>query len=184
MKKLILTIVICLVALAGKAQAPTDSVGVYAVQESGVSPIDLLNYKNVKASVGFASVKTKLEYKGKTSPHHFKGTAKLRIYFGSQTSPSPSWMRMFSPQLSIDEIGIGKFEVKKDSRLLTTMSAKPFRANAGAKETKDVKCQIAEIRPGVYELTISGKPGEYCLMNMLMSGSGYNGVFDFTIEKP
>lgn len=183
MKKILLIFVLCLCALTSKAQTPSDSVGVYAVNADGINPMELINYKNTKISTGFMSAKAKLEFDGATSPNHFKGIAKFRIYFGQ---PSPNDMirlYMFMPNYSIKDFGIGQFEVKKKNRLLTTANMSVFSGgNAGAKQTENITYEAVEIRPGVYDITITGVPGEYCIMHTFRGSAGYGGVFDFTIE--
>lgn len=183
MKKAFIIIALCVCALQLSAQTPSDSVGVYTVNADGINPMELINYKNTKISRGFMSAKAKLEFDGATSPNHFKGTAKFRIYFGQ---PSPNDMvrlYMFMPNYSIKDFGVGQFEVKKKNRLLTTANMSVFSGgNAGAKQTENLSYEVIEVRPGVYDVIVTGKPGEYCIMHTFRGSAGYGGVFDFTIE--
>lgn len=183
MKKIFLILTLCACVLQSKAQTPSDSIGVYAVNGGQTTPVELINYKNTKISKGFMSAKAKLEFDGTTSPNHFKNVAKFRIYFGQ---PSPNDMirlYMFMPNYSIKDFGIGQFEVKKKNRLLTTANMSVFSGgNAGAKQTENLTYEAVEIRPGVYDITVTGVPGEYCIMHTFRGSAGYGGVFDFTIE--
>lgn len=183
MKKAFIIIALCVCALQLSAQTPSDSVGVYTVNADGINPMELINYKNTKISRGFMSAKAKLEFDGATSPNHFKGTAKFRIYFGQ---PSPNDMvrlYMFMPNYSIKDFGVGQFEVKKKNRLLTTANMSVFSGgNAGAKQTENLSYEVIEVHPGVYDVIVTGKPGEYCIMHTFRGSAGYGGVFDFTIE--
>lgn len=183
MKKLFILIALCVCALQSKAQTPTDSIGVYAIDGSTITPVELINHTGTQISRGFMSAKAKLEFSGKTSPHHFKGTAKFRIYFGQPTPYDMMRLYMFMPNYSIKDFGIGQFEVKKDCRRLTTANVSVFSGgNAGAKQTDKITYNAVEIRPGVYEVTVTGSPGEYCIMHTFKGSAGYGGVFDFTIE--
>lgn len=183
MRKALLIIALCVCALQSKAQTPSDSIGVYAVNDGKTTPIELINYKNIKISKGFMSAKTKLEFDGTTSLNHFKNVAKFRIYFGQPNPYDMARLYMFMPNYSIKDFGIGQFEVKKKNRLLTTANMSVFSGvNAGAKQTENLTYEAVEIRPGVYDITVTGAPGEYCIMHTFRGGAGYGGVFDFTIE--
>lgn len=166
-----------------KSQNTSDSIGVYAVMGDVIKPVELINYNNVKISRGFMSAKTKLEFNEKTSPTRFKGAAKFLLYFGQPSSYDMAKLYMFTPTYSVKDFGIGKFEVKKGKRLLTTAKVAVFGSiNTGAEDSEDIAYDVLEVRPGVYELTITGAPGEYCIMHTFRGGAGYGGVFDFTIE--
>lgn len=183
MKKVFLIIALSVCALKLVAQTPTDSIGVYAINGNSVTPVELINYKSTKISKGFMSAKAKLEFSGKTSPHHFKGVAKFKIYFGQPNPMDMMRFYMFMPNYSIKDFGIGKFEVKKDCRQLTTAKISAFSGGvAGAKQSDKINFSSIEVRKGVYEVTISGEPGEYCIMHTFNGSAGYGGVFDFTID--
>lgn len=183
MKKVFLIIALCACALQLKAQTPTDSIGVYAIDGGKITPVELINYTGAQISRGFMSAKAKLEFNGKTSSHHFKGTAKFRIYFGQPNPYDMARLYMFMPNYSIKDFGVGRFEVKKDCRRLTTANISVFSGGkAGAKQTDKITYDTVEIRPGVYEVTVTGLPGEYCIMHTFKGSAGYGGVFDFTIE--
>lgn len=184
MKKLFLVLaIICWRAFAVNAQTATDSIGVYAINNGAVTPVELINYKNTKISKGFMSAKAKLEFNGKTSPNHFRDVAKFRVFFGQPSPDKAVKLFMFTPSYSISDFGIGQFEVKKENRLLTTANISAFSGgSSGAKQTDNITYDVVEVRPGVYDITITGKPGEYCIMHTFRGGAGYSGVFDFTIE--
>lgn len=182
MKKLLLICVLCLSALGLRAQTASDSVGIYAINGNMVAPIEALSYKSLKISPGFMSAKAKLEFRGKTSPHHFNGTAKFRVYFGSPGPYEMAKLYMFTPTYSIDEFGVGRFDVKKDSRYLTTTKVSIFGGSTGVSEADKIDFNVSKVRPGVYEVTVTGAPGEYCIMHMYKGSAGYSSVFDFTID--
>ena len=45
-----------------------------------------------------------------------------------------------------------------------------------------MQVETKEIRNGVYDISVKGKPGEYCLMFTANGTGGFGGVFDFTIK--
>ncbi|MEG1885967.1 MAG: hypothetical protein RR182_06745 [Alistipes sp.] len=55
-------------------------------------------------------------------------------------------------------------------------------SSIGASEAKELKMETKQLRPNVYEITVSGPAGEYCIMPMINGAGGYSGVFDFTIK--
>ena len=42
--------------------------------------------------------------------------------------------------------------------------------------------EYRQLRDNVYEITVTGPAGEYCIMPVLNGTAGYAGVFDFTLE--
>lgn len=180
---LILLLAIIGNAVTASAQTASDSIGLYAVIDGHFSPVDIINYRNIKVSPGFYSAKSKLEFDGATSPHHFKGEAHFRIYFGQPSPYDTARLFMFTPAYTIKDFGFAKFEKKKKSRQLQTGNFGIFRTNTiGATETDLLTYEIKEVRPLVYDIKVKGEPGEYCIMHTFRGSGGYSGVFDFTIE--
>lgn len=190
MKRIYLIFALVLLAMTANAQTPTDSVGVWAVNSGSFSRIDKITQRGVKvrgglayaATLGIAKTKAKLEFKGETSEHIFNGTAQLRLYFGDPPLQQMTNLYMFTPAYSIKNFDIARFEVKKGKRYLTSVSVSIAGASAGVSSADDMQININELRVSVYDVTISGKPGEYCLMFTENSTGGYGGVFDFTIK--
>ena len=89
---------------------------------------------------------------------------------------------MFTPSYSVKDFSVGKFEVKKGVRYLTTAKISIIGSTIGAGEAKGVTVQSTKLRDNVYEITVTGPAGEYCIMPVLNGVAGYAGVFDFTIE--
>lgn len=179
-----------LLAISFNAFAQSDSIGVFAVNDGAISRIEKLTHSSIKGSggvgsalsFGIAKVKSKLEFKGKTSEHVFDGSATLRLYFGTPPMEQMQNLFMFTASYGIKDFGIAKFEVKKGKRYLTGISISSFGSSLGVEESDDIKVVTKEIRKGVYELSISGKPGEYCLMFNASGMGGFSGVFDFTLN--
>lgn len=183
---LILSTVICGI----NAQTTADSVGLFAIHNDQAVRIEKITHTRIKGSGGLASmatfgvakIKSKLEFKGATSEHQFEGAATLRIYFGN---PSPQQMvnlYMFTPAYSIKNFDVARFDVKKGKRLLTGVSASIIGSSVGVSAADDLHIETLEIRQGVYDIIVKGKPGEYCLMFNANGTSGFGGVFDFTIK--
>lgn len=183
MKKILLIFAPFIWALSVFAETIPDSIGVYAIKDGVAVRIEPINFHNTKVSAGFMSAKAKLEYEGSTSPHHFTRIARFRMFFRQPDVSDMTKFYMFAPNYSVKDFGVGKFEAKKDCRRLTTTKISPFGSTIGSSgQTKGVVLESVEVRPGVYDIAVAGKPGEYCLMHVLRGSAGYGGVFDFTIE--
>lgn len=190
MKIFFAALVITLLTGSAKAQTSPDSVGVFAIHGEKATRIDKITHTGIKGSGGLASVatfgvakiKSKLEFKGETSEHRFEETATLRIYFGN---PSPQQMvnlYMFTPAYNIKNFDVARFDVKKGKRLLTGVKASIAGAHVGVESAEGLQVETKEIRNGVYDISVKGKPGEYCLMFTANGTGGFGGVFDFTIK--
>lgn len=170
--------------------ASNDTLGIFAVYADSMQRMEKINHSKVKTSgalgsmmtMGLTKTKAKLEFRGKTSPYHFDNAAHFRIYFGTTNISQAAQYYMFSGSYSIRDFGIAKFEVKKNKRLMQGMTTSLINTDIGVELSEDVKIKTNELRPGVYDMTVNGAPGEYCIV---FTGSGYpgfTGVFDFTIE--
>ena len=182
MKKIVFVLFLIVNILSAKAQTETDSVGIYMIRDNIAVFMSPVNFSGTSISRGFMSAKSKLEFTGATSKNQFHKVAKFRIYFGQPSLNDLATLYMFNPTYKIEDFGIGKFEVKKNKRLLTTARVAVFGSSgSGAVSSDKVSMQTTEIRPGVYEVTVKGAPGEYCIMHTFRGGGGYGGVFDFTL---
>ena len=190
MKKLIISLFIVTLTLDVKAQAPADSVGIWAIHNGEATRIEKVTHQAIKGSGGLASmatfgvakIKSKLVFKNATSPHQFDGTATMRIYFGRPDTQQIPNLYMFMPNYSINNFEIARFEVKKNKRQLTGVSASITGSKVGVNIAEDMEIENKEIRSGVYDLIVKGKPGEYCVMFTANGSGGFGGVFDFTIK--
>lgn len=163
------------------AQAQTDSIGVYALRNGEVSRVEVLNYTQTKISGGLKS-KARLVFAGPTSQTRFNGTATFRLYFGTPSPYEVAKYYMFTPSYSVKDFSVGKFEVKKGDRLLTTATVSVIGSKVGAQQAEGVHIAYRALRNHVYEITVTGPAGEYCIMPIINGVAGYTGVFDFTIE--
>ncbi len=180
MKKL-LAAVVCLL-IAASAIAQTDSIGIYSVRGSSVQRMDILRYSQTKISGGMLNKKAKLEFTGPASENRFIASATFRMYFATPSPHEVVNYFMFTPSYTVKDFGVGRFEIKKGNRYLTTAKISVFNSTLGASKVEDIKIDTRQIRNGVYEITVSGPVGEYCIMPIINGAGGYSGVFDFAIE--
>lgn len=182
MKQVLLALALTLANLTAYAQVPTDSVGIFAIVDNQVVRMDKISHQAIKGSVGIAKVKSKLQYKGNTSPTHFKGTATFRMYFGTPQTADIVNLYQFTANYSAKDFEVARFDVKKNARLLTGVTASLFGSSVGVASADDLDVTVKELRPKVYDISITGKPGEYCFMFVANGTNGFAGVYDFTIE--
>ena len=90
---------------------------------------------------------------------------------------------MFSDSYSIADYGIGEFKVKKDTRLLATVRGSIFGIKSGTTKSDNAEVSINSVRTGVYDVTVTGRPGEYCIMLTRNGAGAYFGVYDFTLAE-
>ena len=179
MKKFIVTAVFSIFCACADAQ--TDSIGIYKVDNAGISRIEAARPVQTKIS-GDLKSKAKVVFNGSSSQNRFKGSATFRLYFGMPSPYDAAKYFMFTPSYSVKDFSVGKFEVKKENRYLTTASVSIVGSKIGVSAAKDVSVEYRQLRDNVYEITITGPAGEYCIMPVLNGTAGYAGVFDFALE--
>lgn len=185
-----LSIIVLLTSLSASAQVPADSVGLFAIKDNKTVRMDKIDFQSIKGtgglasafSFGIAKIKSKMEFKGATSPHHFKGTARFRMYFGNPPASEYVNLYQFLPSNSPKSFEVAKFQVKKKTRRLTGVSASIFGSTAGVEADNDIKVSAKELSPNVYEVEVSGEPGEYCFIYVAHNTNGFGGAYDFTLE--
>lgn len=174
-------IVAALSAFCACAYAQTDSIGIYKVDNGCISRIEAARPAQTKISGGFKS-KAKVVFNGASSENRFRGSATFRLYFGTPSPYDASKYFMFTPSYSVKDFIVGKFEVKKENRYLTTASVSIVGSKIGVSAAEDVNVEYRQLRDNVYEITVTGPAGEYCIMPLLIGTAGYAGVFDFALE--
>lgn len=163
------------------AYAQTDSIGIYKVDNAGISRVEAARPAQTKISGVFKS-KAKVVFVGSSSQNRFKGSATFRLYFGMPSPYDVAKYFMFTPSYSVKDFSVGKFEVKKENRYLTTASVSIVGSKIGVSAAKDVSVEYRQLRDNVFEITVTGPAGEYCIMPVLNGTAGYAGVFDFALE--
>ncbi len=188
---ILLALVLCLAKFSFAQEVSADSVGIWAVYGNSVERMEKLNFQNTKTggawavglTGGLSKSKMKLEFKGANSPVSFSGTAHFRLYFGNAPVEKVASLYMFSPNYSIRDFDVAKFEIKGTNRRLTTGSVSIMTGvKTGAKGTDDVQVSYTRVRDGVYDVEVTGKPGQYCFIFTAQGAGAYSGVFDFAIE--
>lgn len=179
MKKFIVTAALSIFCACAYAQ--TDSIGIYKVDNAGISRIEAARPAQTKIS-GVLKSKAKVVFNGSSSQNRFKGSATFRLYFGTPSSYDAAKYFMFTLSYSVKDFIVGKFEVKKENRYLTTASVSIVGSKIGVSAAKDVSVEYRQLRDNVYEITVTGPAGEYCIMPVLNGTAGYAGVFDFALE--
>ena len=179
MKKFIVTAALSIFCVCAYAQ--TDSIGIYKVDNAGISRIEAARPAQTKIS-GVLKSKAKVVFNGSSSQNRFKSSATFRLYFGTPSPYDAAKYFMFTPSHSVKDFSVGKFEVKKGVRYLTTATISIAGSTIGASEAKDVEVSSIKLRDNVYEITVTGPAGEYCIMPVLNGTAGYAGVFDFALE--
>lgn len=190
MKKILILAAALLVCFCGYAQ---DAPGLYAMQADGPEQIEAIKYGKIKAgglasalTFGVAKSKARYIFNGSTSAHAFQGSAALRIVFGSISPLEMSASNyMFTPAYSVKDFAVIQFKAKGNKREITAFEWSIAGATAGVSEAEGVRIEVAEIRNGVYDLKITGEPGEYGVVFNGSTPGGFGaaaGVFDFTIK--
>lgn len=190
MKHLLLYIMCLISSLTANGQIQADSVGIFSLVDNQAIRMNKITHQAIKGSGGLASmatfgmakIKSKLQFKGNTSPNHFKGSAKFLMYFGTPSTGDILNLYQFTTAYSAKDFEIARFDVKKNTRLLTGVTASLFGSSVGVSGTDDLNVVIKELRPKVYEIEITGRPGEYCFMFTANGTKGFGGVYDFTLE--
>jgi len=190
MKRILSITALVLVCLMATAQVPSDSVGIFALMDGQAVRINKISHNAIKgtgglasmATMGLAKIKSKMQFKGATSPNHFKGTATFRMYFGTPQTNDIVNLYQFTANYSAKDFEVARFDVKKNTRLLTGVTASLLGASVGVASADNLDVAVKELRPKVYEITVTGKPGEYCFMFVANGTNGFGGVYDFTIE--
>ena len=169
-----------------------DSVGIYANIDNSLVAMKHIDFKEIERTGYINPFKDKelITFEGKTSPYAFAGgKATFRIYFTHDRNSISEFYDMFSSDYSIDDFFVVKFKSVGKGRQMTSAVVHSNRIE-GAKEDKSVKLEVKKVSDNVYDLTVEGQPGEYCLTYNNKQGNTSNGmknsgskkVFDFTIK--
>lgn len=127
-----------------------------------------------------------LTYNGKTSNYQFTGTAHFRLYFTHDRNSISEYYKMFSSDLTTEDFIVCKFNVKGQKRefigaKFTSAFNYDVRTKSKADAAKNVDVKINKISDNVYDMTVKGEPGEYCLTWNEKDKASWT-VFDFTIK--
>lgn len=172
---------------AAMSQLKFDSVGIYTKKDDGLVAMKHVEAFENRTTLNDFAPKWILTYKGKTSNYQFTGgKAIFRVYFTHDKNSISEYYKMFSSDLTIDDFVVCHMKVKGNKREF--IGARHGQRIIGygstkskAEEAKDVKVDVKKISENVYDMTVEGEPGEYCLTwNEKARSSSV--VFDFTIK--
>lgn len=165
-----------------------DSVGIYAVTNGKMEAMKHIEADENRVTSNDLAPKWLLTYYGKTSNYQFNnGKAQFRLYFTHDKNSISDYYRMFSNELTIDDFIIGKFKIKGNKREFVGGKGQSgflsydTHIKSKAEEAKNVKVSVNKISDNVYDMTVTGEPGEYLLTWNEKNGSSQT-VFDFTIK--
>lgn len=168
-----------------------DSVGIYANIDNSLVAMKHIAFKEIERTGYTNPFKDKelIVFDGKTSPYQFTGAAHFRIYFTHDRNSISEYYNMFSSDYSIDDFFVVKFKQVSKGRQMTSAVVHSNRIE-GAKGDTSVNMNVTKVTDNIYDVTIEGQPGEYCLTYNLkssntgngMKNSGSKSVFDFTIK--
>lgn len=162
-----------------------DSIGIYVQTAEGWKQREALKSHQATANLSAFLMESKLQFPGRKAEVRFDSVAIFRVYFGVPAPEEAGKYAMFMPDKSINGFSVVKFTQHKDKRRLRTMKARPFVGVVdGVEETDDLTIDVKEIRKGLYELHIFGKPGEYGIIYTADGMGGYSGIYDFGIDRP
>ncbi len=190
-RRVFVSVVAALWSLTGHAQVAADSLGIYAVSGDGttvkmeVNAYDDLATGNALASaltVGLVPMKGDYVFNGATSSHHFRRRAHLRMYFKPAVNPTRAEQIIFDTCYAVTDFRVARMKVKDDRRLLEAISVNIVKAREGVVYDHDTHVSYRQLRPGVFDVYIDAKPGEYCLVFSGIKGNWGGYVYDFTIE--
>ncbi len=193
MTLLLLLLVSTVCSAQEETQEPQDTIGIYIVTDDGLQRMLTLRNDGVGTadmglstfSHGFIKAKGGATFQGATSMYKFDHTATFRFYFGDLDEAEQNSERgMFYKDYSVRDFNVAKFKVKKkdNQRLLVNMKTATWTGSKiGIEPAKDVQKDITVLRDGVYEMTVTAEPGEYCIYFCNVAGA-FMGVYDFTIN--
>lgn len=180
MKKILSLLLGSMCATAVYAQ--TDSIGVYSVRGADIKRVEISKPTGIKISSAIVSAKAKVQFEGEASDEKFNGCATFRIYYAVPSAYDAAKYFMFTPSYSVKDLSVAQFSVKKKSRYLTTSSVSIIGGSLGTQKAKDATIEVKQVRQNVYDITVSGPAGEYCIIPVFNGmASPYGGVFAFTI---
>ena len=163
-----------------------DSVGIYANIGGNLVAMKHIDADENRVTMNDFASKWLLDYDGKTSPYQFTGAAHFRIYFTQDRNSISEYYKMFSSDLTVNDFIICKFKIKGQKReFIGARNTSAFNYEVHAKSkadaAKDVDVKIQKISDKVYDMTVKGTPGEYCLTWNEKDKASWT-VFDFTIK--
>ena len=163
-----------------------DSVGIYANIDNSLVAMKHVDADENRVTMNDFASKWLLDYDGKTSPYQFPKTAQFRVYFTHERNSISEYYKMFSSDLTIDDFIVCRFKVKGNKReFIGARNTSAFlydgHTKSKAEAAKDVTVSVKKISDNIFDMTVKGEPGEYCLTWNEKEAASWT-VFDFTIK--
>ena len=163
-----------------------DSVGIYANIGGNLVAMKHIDANENRVTDTTFGSKWILTYNGKTSNYQFTGAAHFRMYFTHDRNSISEYYKMFSNNLTTEDFIVCKFKEKGQKReyIGAKNSSAVFsdgHTKSKADAAKDVNVKIQKVSDNVYDMTVEGTPGEYCLTWNDKDAASWT-VFDFTIK--
>ena len=161
-----------------------DSVGIFANIDNKLVAMKHIDANENRITDTTLSSKWILTYNGSTSNYQFLGEAQFRVYFTHEKNSISEYYKMFSSDLTIDDFIVCRFKVKGNKREF--IGARNTSAFLGGHtkskaDAADVIVSVNKVSENVYDMTVKGTPGEYCLTWNEKDAASWT-VFDFTIK--
>lgn len=161
-----------------------DSVGIFANIDNKLVAMKHIDANENRITDTTLSSKWILTYNGSTSNYQFLGEAQFRVYFTHERNSISEYYKMFSSDLTIDDFIVCRFKVKGNKREF--IGARNTSAFLGGHtkskaDAADVIVSMNKVSENVYDMTVKGTPGEYCLTWNEKDAASWT-VFDFTIK--
>lgn len=163
-----------------------DSVGIYANIGGNLVAMKHIDANENRVTDTTFGSKWILTYKGSTSNYQFTGAAHFRMYFTHDRNSISEYYKMFSNNLGANDFIVCQLKAKSNKRefvgaKFTSAVFSDGHTKSKADAAKDVDVKIQKISDNVYDMTVKGTPGEYCLTWNEKDTASWT-VFDFTIK--
>ena len=162
-----------------------DSVGIFANIDNKLVAMKHIDANENRITDNPLSSKWILTYNGSTSNYQFLGEAHFRLYFTHDKNSISEYYKMFSNNLRVNDFIVCKLKIKNNKReFIGARYASGVFSDGHTKskaDAADVIVSVNKVSENVYDMTVKGTPGEYCLTWNEKDAASWT-VFDFTIK--
>lgn len=162
-----------------------DSVGIFANIDNKLVAMKHIDANENRITDNPLSSKWILTYNGFTSNYQFLGEAHFRLYFTHDKNSISEYYKMFSNNLRVNDFIVCKLKIKNNKReFIGARYASGVFSDGHTKskaDAADVIVSVNKVSENVYDMTVKGTPGEYCLTWNETDAASWT-VFDFTIK--
>lgn len=162
-----------------------DSVGIFANIDNKLVAMKHIDANENRITDNTLSSKWILTYNGSTSNYQFLGEAHFRLYFTHDKNSISEYYKMFSNNLRVNDFIVCKLKTKNNKReFIGARNASAVFSDGHTKskaDAADVIVSVNKVSENVYDMTVKGTPGEYCLTWNEKESASWT-IFDFTIR--